>query len=693
MKMTPEEIATILQLEYEAAELDTEICDEQDAAVDYYDGEPIGTEVEGRSQVILNVVNETVDYMTISVLRPFVSGDKTVEFEAKTEEDEEGAEEATDAINQSFMRDQDGYRVLRDWLSDGLLVKYGAVKPACVTEEKVSRETFTVDADQLAALDVGMLEGMEGELEDYTDNEDGTFTVRIKTTKDVKRYIDIPIPRREFRFSQRARNEDDADYLCHVVMKTRSELVEMGFDRDQVYDLPMYDGEDIHERNNDKYDNDWEQEDSSPALQQVLLKEEYARMDIDDDGIAERVKVFRVADQILIDSETGQPSIETIDQQPIVVFTPFPRSHRLVGNSLADKVMAIHAIKTTTARQMMDGMYSSNMPRPMVNMNSVHESTISDLLTPVPGAPIRYNGEAPQPYQTNFDVSKSLTVMQYWNGEQESSSGVTRLNRGLSADSLNGETATEFNGMQASAEQYEEFIARNFAECLSRLFSKKLKLMKDEGEKISIKMKGQYREVDPSTWPDDVNVNIRVGLGTGKKDQKIGHLMTVAQLQADGLEVGLVDNEKLYKTADGIIQSMGLGQTDDYFLNPAEAQELGSEGEDINPDVLAAQMKGQNDAQKIQNDYQLKMQSLQMSAMESVQKLQLEREKAQKQFNLSQEKAINDAELAQNKATFEAQMARYKTSIEAALQRSKLIMQSSQSINVSQNRPGGDLDK
>ena len=38
-------------------------------------------------------------------------------------------------------------------------------------------------------------------------------------------------------------------------------------------------------------------------------------------------------------AETGKPSIETVDDHPFSLFTPFPRPHHIIGYSLADKVM------------------------------------------------------------------------------------------------------------------------------------------------------------------------------------------------------------------------------------------------------------------------------------------------------------------------------------------------------------------
>src|SRR3546814_8357528 len=93
-------------------------------------------------------------------------------------------------------------------------------------------------------------------------------------------------------------------------------------------------------------------------MRKVCLREEYIRVDADDDGIAELLKVFRVGNVIL--------DVEEVDEVPFVVFCPFPRAHRMVGNSLADKVMDIQRVRSVLLRKALDGTYLTNAPRMFV---------------------------------------------------------------------------------------------------------------------------------------------------------------------------------------------------------------------------------------------------------------------------------------------------------------------------------------
>lgn len=668
-------LAAILKREYEQADSYSDhLATLTDQAFRYYEAQPFGNEVDGRSQVVLPDVQETIDYMAASVIRTFVSGNRTVEFEATDESDEVAAQEATAAINHLFMRKQDGYRILLDTANEGLLRKIGVFKTAVETVEKVSRETV------IAPLEALLMQLPEGaEIESADEQEDGTVKATIKTERIEKRFVDYSIPMRRFKFSPNATHEDTADYLCHAEPKTRSALVEMGFDREQVYSLPGYTNtwQDTQQSTLDSYTRD----DVSAELEEVLLCEEYARIDIDGDGIAERVKVYRVETEILIDAETGEPSIEQVDEQPFAVFCPFPRPHRMVGYSLAEKVMDIQLARSFVARQLFDGMAFANMPRPIVDMTLADADTINDLLSPIPGSPIRARGGAAavQPFQTGFDVSKTMTALEWLTGERESRTGITRLNQGLDADALN-KTATGTALMQSQGQQAEEFIARNLAEAVSRLFLKKYRLLRAEGEPMKVKVDGRYKLVDPSRWPDDICITIHVGLGSGSKDKRIQYRMALMQPMAEGMSQGLVTGKHAFNMIDGLVRDMGIGQGDDYWIDP-DSEDAPPPQEKPDPEMLKLQ------AEQQKAEAQLKLDREKAGAQ-----IDTERMKAQANIDMMREKHALEMDQKREQAIQEAELARERMIMEAQLEREALEMRTAAQVEIGRNRPGGALD-
>jgi hypothetical protein len=705
--LSDEELVAALRREYDAADsFNDQLRLRRDISMSYYEGDLLGNEIDGRSQVVLPDVQEAVDYMLPSILRPFVSGDRVVEFEATEEEDEQAVEEATQAVNYSFLRKQDGYRILHDFAWDGLVKKIGVIKSVNQTCRKVVRDKVIItDPVQLEQLGDVEIEGVE-------ETSDG-LQVSTSQQKTYNESIDVPIPLEYFRFSPLARHEDEADYIAHCEPKTRSELVEMGFDREQVYSLPVYSytttQEESSSRNSPTRPSAWGQAQSTPALEKVLLCEEYALIDRDGDGIAERIRVYRVENEILIDAKTKEPAIEEWDGQPFTVWTPFPRPHQLVGDGLADKVIDIQILRSTIARQLFDGMYNANMPRPIVDTGVAGDpQTIDDLLSPIPGSPIRAKGGAAsvQPYQTSFDVGKSLTVIEWISAEKESRTGITRLNQGLEPDVLNNSTAEAFRGLQSQGQQQEEFISRNLGEAFARMQAKKYRLMREAGQPVKIKVDGQYKMVDPSKWPEDVNVVIKVGLGTGSKDKRISYRMSLMQPMAEGFTQGLVSPQNTFKMIDGLVRDMGLGTGDDFWIDPdsPEAQQAAAnKPQQPDPAMAELQMKQQQFDQQQQFDRQKAAATLaqqqqqhdakmELDAQAAAAKIDAQRESHAMELEHKREMAAAELQLTQDKAAAEARIAVYGIDTQAAVDQYGIDKKAETDTHIDKQRPGGALD-
>ena len=667
---TPEELAAILKREFEAADdYHEQIEPLQEAAFRYYEAQPFGNEVEGRSQIVLPDVQETIDTAVGALLKTLVSGGRTVEFESTDEAAEQDADDATAALDYNFMRRQDGLRVLHDVATDGLLSMYGVFKSTCEERERVSRQRVTMDPLQLGLLPE------EVEVEDVRENEDGSVTALLKTQRVEKTYPIVAVPVREFRFSRSAKHEDTADYLAHVRAVTRSELVEMGFDADQAYSLPKH-GLDFYEDHESKLDSYFDHEESTPALEKVLLCEEYAHIDVDGDGIAELVKCYRVENEILIDAETGEPSIETVDEQPFSVFCPFPRPHRLVGYSLAAKVMDAQLARSFVARQLFDGMQAANNPRHQIDMTQAADETLDDYLTPVPGAPIRTRGNALTTLSNNFDPGKSLAVMEWISREKEGRSGVGRATATLDENSLNPQTATEFAGRQSQGETLQELMARNLAEALGRAFAKAYRVMRVEAEPFAIRVDGTYRTVDPSRWPEDVNVTVNVGLGNATKDKTVQGLMALSQLIQPAIEVGFAGHEHGFNLIDRLARALDVGQGGDFMFDPADPevqQRKAQEAEQPDPEVQAKQAE-------IAARQQEKAAELDLKSAEAEQKLSLMEQ--DQRFKLEMEERKQQREMA---------LAEYKANREFELAQMKMAMEAETKANMTDQRPGGSV--
>ena len=146
--------------------------------------------------------------------------------------------------------------------------------------------------------------------------------------------------------SRRATDIESAQFICHRVKKTVSELILEGFDPKVVDSLPSY-SQSQAELNEERlarfsYDDDSVPPDEGRgANRQVWLDECYTRVDLDGDGIAELRKITKGGNTILDNVE--------IDYIPFSAICPLPIPHKFYGMSVADTVKDIQLIRRKTS--------------------------------------------------------------------------------------------------------------------------------------------------------------------------------------------------------------------------------------------------------------------------------------------------------------------------------------------------------
>jgi hypothetical protein len=86
-------------------------------------------------------------------LKPFVAGDQVVEFQPRSEEDEEQAQQETDYVNYIAMERNNGFLVMNSAIKDALMLRAGYVKMAWTERNDVMVETYYgLSEDEMAAI-------------------------------------------------------------------------------------------------------------------------------------------------------------------------------------------------------------------------------------------------------------------------------------------------------------------------------------------------------------------------------------------------------------------------------------------------------------------------------------------------------------------------------------------------------------
>ena len=392
MKLTEEELKQICEQELTAAEgFGTDLAKERKAAMDAYMGEPIGNEVENRSAVVTREVLDTVEWLLPSLLRTFRDSETICEFRPRGPEDVEAARQETEVLHDLFFNENNGMLALYSFIKDGLLQKNGFLKIYWDDKTPTETEDYVGLNDwELAQL----FEGREIEVIEHEMTEAG-HDIKVLEKSNGKIRIE-PCPPEEFGINSDARSLDlnEADFIYHRTYQSKAQLVAMGYDEDVVRDLSYTEGDFDRERlarrsmsqeqDNYKRGDHW-------SMEKVWLTECYIRIDADDDGNAELMRVVLAGANSEYESGSVLLESEEVDRQPFVTWTPIPRTHAFYGLSIADLVMDIQAIKTTLTRQLLDATYLANNNRTAVN----ELVNLDDLLTSRPGGIVRITGEGP----------------------------------------------------------------------------------------------------------------------------------------------------------------------------------------------------------------------------------------------------------------------------------------------------------
>ena len=397
--------------------------------------------------------------------------------------------------------------------------------------------------------------------------------LEIKRTLKKGKIKDDSIPPEEFLIDKNCIKLDEANYVAHRVEITRSELISMGYNKDDVESLPASESSILNTekfaryKNIDDYPFNTSQDKST---QTVTIYENYVRYDFDDDGIAELRKIVSVG-------ESSEQILENVpcDHIPFVSVTPIPMPHRFYGRSVAELVEDIQLMKSTVMRQLLDNMYLTNNNRVAIMDGMVN---MDDLLTSRPGGVVRTKqppNQVMQPIQAQPISGQAFPLLEYLDTIREVRTGVTKYNQGLDSDSLN-KTATGISAIINQTQMRAELIARIFAETgVKDLFRKMFELsVKYQDKEKIIQLNNQYIPVLPTEWRNRFNISIVVGLGTGTKEQQLIILNNILdkQLQAFNLqgqrEYPMVSLKNIYNTLSKIVENAGLKTPDSYFINP-----------------------------------------------------------------------------------------------------------------------------
>lgn len=702
--ITEEELISILRREESSARLfqTGTLSPVRTESNDYYDRMPYGDEQDGSSKVVTSEFMDVIEGMMPGLMEVFTSGDQVVQFVPLNPGDEKYMSEAADYVGHCFMQRNKGFILLHTALKDGLMSRMGAINVDLEEKEETTEvpvQGITQDAID-AAIAKAEAEGVELEMVltpdaapmasdatlGFTALPMQTFSGTVTATRQRKVVIANNIAPEDVLFTATARDQDKCSYIGYVQKTTASELRKLGVPQQEIDDLdgrpPMEPEED--QRTDGAASLLPDRSDKDDSERPLWLIKAYVRADYKGDGISSMERILYAhaggSAAIIIERE------EWDDIAWIALASPVLMPHRIVGRSMFDWTKDLQRINSALTRGLLDNLNVAIRPRPAVSDQVILDS----VLDWVPGAPVRFKaGAKPGDGHIVWEkppnvMPEALSALEYFNTVRENRTGTSRQSQGLDSDSLN-KTARGMNLLMSASSQRQKLIARVYAETfVGRVYRLIYRAVKKAATGPEQYWAGSsFKTVDPTKWPDDIDLTVNVGLGTGNTQQELEHLQFVGAAQEKlimlqgGTNGPFVTTENVANLSNKLSEKLGFKTQGLFFQPPEKAMELAAQPQQEKPDPEMAKVQGMLAAQKAKQDGELALNAakaqadaqqrqeqaaidMQLAREKSAQELQAMRERAALEDQLAREKADRDYALALLEIEREAELEKYK---------------------------------
>lgn len=624
--------------------VDSDLSHERQLAEQYYRGRTRLKHEKGRSGVIVTKVRDTIQGIIPSIARVFTQSDQICEFWSDDEEDEAMTKQQTRFCQNIYDR-YGGYEAVIGATTDSLKSRVGFIKVSLHKEEVKTPGTTVPMIPQDAMILKEQPNVVINSVEETNEELDGLPVANVNYSKIIKKTkwkLEVRAPETFF-INPGATNLDDARIFGFREMVRKYEAVEMGIPKEELDEIsassPSGMMEAEQEARTGRVIDQSDEHKDDPMADLVLVCEAWMRIDLDNDGFAEFVRIITVGDNHKV------VQMKECNYHGVAPFYSRIEANDFFPKSMAEDLMQDQDAMTALMRSILDNTALVNSPRTILNDGQVN---LEDAKNTEIGAMIRAkNIDQIRELVTPFVAGETLPVLQYLEKISESRSGLTKWSQGIDPDALQSTTRAASLASIQAGDARVEMIARNIGETgIKSLFFAILRTAIYEiDEPQSIRLYDNYEEVDPSKWHDKISVNVNVGLGNGNIESKQMILQQIAAVQQQlAMQFGMTNPISGYKEIRNNLKHQlylaGIRNINDYFpmVNEQTLAQMdqqmkqaqqGDSGQAAMAQVQAwaaverekAQLKLQADMQKMQQEYELKMREMQEKARQEMAKM------------------------------------------------------------------------
>lgn len=609
-KMSEEDLVNLCKAEWdEAEEYSSLIRLERQAALNEYNSEPYGNEEDGLSKYVASDIRDAAQWVLPQLVDVFVSGETPILFEAENADDVKQAENESKRCHYAFTRENKGTLVATQWFQDALIQKNGIIKAFWDHSEVKTREEYNnkhpdeylqlVADEEFEIKEVTVyLEDTEYTLKEFEDAlkqvseidpetaaemaASSTYDVVGHRTRKIGKPVIENVPVENFRI--RARHNSviikEASYCAEEYQKTRSELIEMGYDKEVIMKLKAATSLDINSESQNRFKKTSRNSRqnvpmvSDPSRELLDIKDHYIRVDFDGDGISE-LRMVRIVGETF----DGLLENDEVDRNVYHALTPYLNSHQFWGRSLADNLRDLQKAKTQLMRSVFDNITYSTVPRKIVFGNVSYE----DLMTYIPGGIIRKLDDKAtiENDQIPFVANECFPLIDKIDDLRAERTGFSKDTMGLNPAALSDSTNLMGMTVLAQSQLLVKMIATIFANTgVDELFLHLRELInKNEDRQRMFDLAGEWYETDPREWRSYRSAFPKVGIGqAGKQEQlmMLDKLMSVQKqlidAQGGSIDGAMINPQNLFNTVKRLCNLIGFRDVESYVSDPAKYQ-------------------------------------------------------------------------------------------------------------------------
>jgi hypothetical protein len=601
---------------------------------------------QGVSQIVSSDTVEAVEGYLAIIAELMFNNNKLARFipVGANPSDYHNAKVASDLVNYTIFKQNNGWEILNTWVKSALLWKNSIVRWEFIEDFDYSFEEYdTISQENLDILladdELEVLGKLKYEQELVTNEETGNAEyatvykdVRLKRKHNKTRILIKNVHPECFRITRDAHSLDDAAFVGIQIDMTRSEVrkffpdIAQDIDWDQIgdgsYDWATKYTEEQAARKRLVGEEYWLGGNSrelfpSEANRQLTVIECWLRVDRDGDGIAELKHFIIAGSTILLE--------EDCESIPLATLCPFEVPHEFFGLSVADMIRPATMATTAIMRGFVENVYLTNYSPKLADPNVVDFSALQNMK---PKQIIATNGN-PQgavAALTPDTISQgTVPLLELLQQHKEQATGLSKAAQGLN-DTLyvSGNSDEKMARAQSAAQMRIQYMARRFAETgFTRLVNGVYKTLRTKLKGKTVKYYDQndfFKSVDPATLPDNMLMTIDADVGENsnsnviKKMEMIGSKLIPALSQAGA--GGAVSPQAAVRIACKTLEAMDLDPLD--FLVDYTTDEFKQQAEQSRQGEVAAQEKKQKlEEQKLMLDMAQRQATLDLTNIQS----------------------------------------------------------------------------